>query len=334
MRYTIRHTTQYRYTGLVSESVTEVRMLPRTTERQTCLSFRLQVRPAAEVLSFQDALGNVVHHFTQPAAHRELTIIAESEIQTYPAPQLPARLAPEDWDRIDEAGQTGEYWDWLQPSDATGATALLASLARELGVERRNDPLSVLLGLNMALHRTFAYDSKSTRVDSPIDEALTYRRGVCQDFSHIMLALVRNYLHVPCRYVSGYLHPRTEDSSATGATHAWVEAWLPDLGWVGFDPTNNLLAGERHVQVAIGRDYADVPPARGVFKGNAGSELTVTVKVRGTQDAAPEPEGEADAAGADTTERPAYRVTATQLQERYVQTLAAIQVQQQQQQQQ
>jgi transglutaminase-like putative cysteine protease len=309
-------------------------MLPRTTERQTCLSFRLQVRPSADVFSFKDALGNVIHSFTQPAAHRELTIVAESEVQTLPPPAIPPRQPAEDWERIDEAAGSGEYWDWLQPSEQTGPTALLASLARELGVERRSDPLSVLLGLNLALHRTFAYDSKSTRVDSLIDEALTYRRGVCQDFTHIMLALVRNYLHIPCRYVSGYLHPRTEDSSATGATHAWLEAWLPGLGWVGFDPTNNLLAGERHVQVAIGRDYSDVPPARGVFKGNVGSELTVTVKVRGTQDAPADPEGEGDAGEADLGERPAYRVTATQLQERYVQTLAAIQVQQQQQQQQ
>ncbi len=337
MRYTIRHTTQYRYTSPVSESVTEVRMQPRTTERQTCLSFRLQVRPLADVFSFHDGLGNVVHHFTQPAAHRELSIVAESDVQTYAPPTVSSRLHAEDWELIDEAAATGEYWDWLQPSEQTSPTALLASLARELGVERRSDPLSVLLGLNLALHRAFAYDSKSTRVDSPIDEALTYRRGVCQDFTHIMLALMRNYLHAPCRYVSGYLHPRTEDASATGATHAWVEAWLPTLGWVGFDPTNNLLAGERHVQVAIGRDYGDVPPARGVFKGNVGSELTVTVKVRGTQDArhpdaAFEPEPDGEAAGADVAERPAYRVTATQLQERYVRTLAAIQVQQQQQQ--
>lgn len=331
MRYTIRHLTQYRYTGPVSESVTEVRMQPRTTERQTCLSFRLNVRPAAEVFSQRDALGNIVHYFTQPAAHRELSITAESEVQTYSPPSLPTSLAPEDWERIDEATAGGEHWDWLQPSEMTAPTALLAALARELGAERRSDPLSVLLGLNMALHRTFAYDAKSTRVDSPIDEALTKRRGVCQDFTHIMLALARNYLRVPCRYVSGYLHPRTEDSSATGATHAWVEAWLPGLEWVGLDPTNNLLAGERHVQVAIGRDYVDVPPARGVFKGAVGSELTVTVRVRGTQDAPPEPEGEME----EGSERPAYKVTATQLQARYAQTLAAIQqVQQQQQQQQ
>jgi transglutaminase-like putative cysteine protease len=323
MRYTIRHLTQFRYTSPVAEGVTEVRMQPSTTPFQQCLAFRLQVRPSATVLSYQDHLGNTVHHFTQPALHKELSIQAESEVLVSPRPPLPGSLTPEDWERIDAAVSGGEHWDLLMPSEQTGPTALLAGLARELGVERRSDPLSVLLGLNMAIHRTFAYDAKSTRVDSPIDEALTYRRGVCQDFSHVMLALVRNYLHIPCRYVSGYLHPRRDDASAAAATHAWVEVLLPGLGWVGFDPTNNMLAGERHIQVAIGRDYQDVPPTRGVFKGNGGSDLSVTVRVRPVQDA------EAGASDAEVVETPAYRTTVQELQTKYVQAMLAMQMQQQ-----
>lgn len=121
---------------------------------------------------------------------------------------------------------------------------------------------------------------RTTRVDSPIDDALQARRGVCQDFAHILIALIRR-LGVPCRYVSGYLF-RNEDlsvRSADGATHAWVETLLPDLGWIGFDPTNNLIADNRHIRVAIGRDYADVPPTRGVFKGAAASRSEVAVAV-------------------------------------------------------
>lgn len=324
MRYNIRHTTLFRYTIPVAESVTEVRMQPSTTEGQQCSAFRLQVRPAASVMSYQDHLGNVVHHFTQPELHKELSIIAESEVQVTPPPALPPALPPADWARVDALVATGEHWDMLMPSGLTESTALLAALARELGVERRSDPLSLLLGLNLAIHRAFAYDSKSTRVDSTIDEALTYRRGVCQDFTHILLALVRNYLHIPCRYVSGYLHPRRDDSSATAATHAWAEILLPDLGWVGFDPTNNILAGERHIQVAIGRDYNDVPPTRGIYKGNSGSELSVTVRVRAVQEVGPE------ASDSETAETPAYRATVQDLQTKYVQTLLAMQMQQQQ----
>ena len=140
----------------------------------------------------------------------------------------------------------------------------------------------MLRELNSAIYNKFEYNTGATRVDSPIDIALEARRGVCQDFSHIMLAMVRK-LEIPCRYVSGYLFYQSnasyQDRSAADASHAWVEAWLPDLGWVGFDPTNNVIAGERHIRVALGRDYADIPPTRGVFKGNAQSELSVAVKV-------------------------------------------------------
>lgn len=326
MRYTIRHLTQYRYTAPVAESVTEARMQPSTTAYQQCLAFRLQVRPAATVFSYTDHLGNIVHHFSQPGQHKELSIQAESEVLVAPRPPLPPALAPDAWARIDAAVAGGQHWDFVIPSEQTGPTAPLASLAAELGIERRGDPLTVLLGLNQAIHRAFAYEAKSTQVDSPIDEALTHRRGVCQDFSHVMLALARNYLRIPCRYVSGYLHPRRDDASAAAATHAWVEAWLLDLGWVGFDPTNNVLAGERHIQVAVGRDYQDVPPTRGVLKGSGGSELTVSVRVRPAPAAptAVEPEE------ADEAETPSYRTTVQELQAKYVQAMLAAQMQQQQ----
>ena len=166
------------------------------------------------------------------------------------------------------------------PSRFATPTDLLRELARELNFQRRDDPLSLLRELTAALHDAFEYSPQSTEVDSLIDEALLNRRGVCQDLAHIMITLVRG-VSIPCRYVSGYLFHRVEDKdrSAGDATHAWVEARLPGLGWVGFDPTNNLIAGERHIRVAIGRDYSDVPPTRGVFKGEAKSELSVAVQV-------------------------------------------------------
>ena len=123
-------------------------------------------------------------------------------------------------------------------------------------------------------------------MDSPIDDAIKSRQGVCQDFAHIMIALVRS-LRIPCRYVSGYLYRRAQDHdrSVVDATHAWVEALLPPLGWVGFDPTNCLLAGDRHIRTAIGRDYADVPPTRGIFRGQTASELSVAVRVTASAEA-------------------------------------------------
>ena len=157
---------------------------------------------------------------------------------------------------------------------------LVDDLAAELQVDRRDDPLTTLLRLNRSLYEVFSYVPQSTKVNSSIDVAIEHRRGVCQDFSHIMIALVRR-LGIPCRYVSGYLYHVKEnhDRSEDDASHAWVEAYLPGLCWRGFDPTNNLVVGERHIRVAAGRDYADVPPTRGVFKGQAASELGVSVSV-------------------------------------------------------
>jgi transglutaminase-like putative cysteine protease len=141
--------------------------------------------------------------------------------------------------------------------------------------------------LNERLYRYFDYVPRSTKVDSPIDHALETRKGVCQDFAHIMITLVRSKLKIPCRYVSGYLAHRPTDEetdrSRASATHAWVEVLMPHLGWVGFDPTNWLVSGERHIRTAIGRDYADVPPTHGIFRGRSTSELTVAVRVTPTE---------------------------------------------------
>ena len=193
---------------------------------------------------------------------------------------MPDALDPKAWDETDALSRNDDSFEMLMPSHFAHSSELLDELARELNVVRRDDPLSLLREINTRLHDTFDYAQQTTSVDSPIDEALRARKGVCQDFAHIMIALVRS-LGIPCRYVSGYLFHRREvrDRSAADATHAWVEALLPGLGWVGFDPTNNLMAGERHIRTAIGRDYDDVPPTRGVLKGEAESELTVDVQV-------------------------------------------------------
>jgi len=177
------------------------------------------------------------------------------------------------------------------PSEFARPSEALEHLASELNCERRGSPLDLLTELNEGIYKSFAYVPNSTRVDSPIDEALRTRQGVCQDFAHIMIALVRP-LHIPCRYVSGYLFHRDaaeeKDRSLEGASHAWVEALVPRLGWVAFDPTNNLVGADRHIRIAIGRDYADVPPTRGVHKGEASSKLSVSVTVSPSD--APPPE--------------------------------------------
>ncbi|HKX29517.1 MAG TPA: transglutaminase family protein [Blastocatellia bacterium] len=280
MFYSIRHTTRFIYSASVAESVTEVRMQPRSEGLQRCLKFELATQPRAQILGYRDYLSNLVHHFDIPGRHVQLKITAESTVEVTPPPPLPERLPEDSWQAVDETANSGEFWDYLSPSRFAERTALLDELRSELKIERLGDPLSTMRRLNSTIYESFDYAPQTTSVDSPIDDALRARHGVCQDFAHIMIALGRR-LGIPCRYVSGYLYHETErrDRSQERATHAWVEAYLPKLGWIGFDPTNNLIPGERHIRTAIGRDYADVPPTRGVFKGAAQSELSVNVQV-------------------------------------------------------
>jgi transglutaminase-like putative cysteine protease len=281
MFFSIRHQTRFKYASAVQESLMEVRKQPRTEGTQRCISFELLVSPKTRVHFYRDYLGNSVHHFSVPGKHTQLQIVAEAKVETGPKPILPLSLPMESWNELDAMAAAGDYWEFLMPSDYATPTHLLNELAGKLAVERRADPLSMLMEVNSGIYSAFDYVPKSTNVDSPIDDALEARRGVCQDFAHVMIAMVRTYLKIPCRYVSGYLfHGHfDEDRSIDGATHAWVEALLPGLGWVGFDPTNNHVVAERHVRTAIGRDYADVPPTHGVFKGDAHSELYVGVQV-------------------------------------------------------
>ncbi len=281
MYYSIRHLTKFKYESPVSESIMETRMHPRSDANQRCLTFQLSVTPRCRVFSYRDHLHNHVHHFDIPGQHGQLVIVAESLVEMQPHVPPPPALAPEAWAELDEEVAAGDFWEMLLPSEFAVTTPSLDALATELELRRRDDPLSVLHRLNDQIYRTFAYKPRSTRADSPIGEALASRAGVCQDFAHIMIALVRSKLRIPCRYVSGYLHhgDKWKDRSDDSATHAWVEALLPELGWVGFDPTNCLIAGDRHIRTAIGRDYADVPPTHGMFRGRTKSDLTVAVRV-------------------------------------------------------
>ena len=285
MIYQTRHITRYNYSAPIRESIMEVRMQPRSDGNQRCTEFNLTVRPHTRPTCYHDYQGNVVHHFDIPGQHDQLFLLAEATVEVDTLPPLPEALSPDSWNELDRLTAGGDFWDTLQPSLFARPTPLLEELAGELGVERGIDPLSTLLHINRSLYAAFKYVPQSTTVDSAIDEAIAERRGVCQDFSHIMIALVRR-LGVPCRYVSGYLyHQRKDDHhdrSEEDASHAWIEAYLPGLGWRGFDPTNNLIADQRHIRVAEGRDYADVPPTRGVFKGQASSQLGVSVRVSPT----------------------------------------------------
>jgi transglutaminase-like putative cysteine protease len=280
MQYLVRHLTRFVYTAPVCESVMELRMQPLELDRQRCLRFNVTTTHRARLFAYRDHYGNAVHYFDIPGHHARLDVSIEAAVDVTAPPDLPRQVPEEMWSDVDDLAASGEYVDWLMPGPFTRQTAALNQFAVAVGFGRKRDPLSTLRGLNSTIYSQFAYEPRTTRVDSPIDHALRARAGVCQDFAHIMIALVRS-LGIPSRYVSGYIAPResAHDRASDNATHAWVEAFVPGIGWVGFDPTNNAIAGDRHIAVAIGRDYSDVPPTRGVFKGDAGSELSVAVAV-------------------------------------------------------
>jgi len=290
MIYSVRHTTTFRYEPAVRESVMEVRLQPRSDGEQRCLSFALDVDPTANIMQYRDFTGNTVHHFDIAGSHTQVKVTAQSAVEVQAVP-TPRAADSGDWADLDALVAGNDHWEMLLPSHFAHSSDPLERLAKELKCERRGNPLALLTEINESIYTMFAYVKNSTKVDSPIEEALQARQGVCQDFAHIMIALVRP-LKIPCRYVSGYMFHRDEDEtdrSLEGASHAWVEALVPGLGWVAFDPTNNLVGGDRHIRVAIGRDYADVPPTRGVYKGEAQSELSVAVTVSPADNIAAEP---------------------------------------------
>jgi transglutaminase-like putative cysteine protease len=285
MHYSIRHVTRFRYNAPVRESVMELRMQPRSEGPQMLRSFQIATNPRAQLFAYADHLGNAVYHFNVLRQHEELRIETQALVEMGPQPELSESADRLEWDRYNRYNLSAEHFDLLGASKFAHMSAALAQFMAERGLAKpQGDALSALKHLNSTVFKSFEYQIGITEVHSPIDDALKAGRGVCQDFAHIMIAVARVW-GVPARYVSGYLHhhAKGQDRSGDDATHAWVEAYLPSMGWIGFDPTNDILAGERHIRVAVGRDYADVPPTRGTFKGEAESELAISVSVQPTQ---------------------------------------------------
>lgn len=289
MYYAITHLTIYNYSSPINDSVMELRMQPHTDEIQRCMRFTIDVSPTTKVFHHKDYLGNLIHTFDIPATHTKLAIKTESVVELKQRKPLPDVLPISAWDTLDQMAKQRNFYDMLLPGRYAKPTALLESFMDELGISRDDDPLTLLRRLNTGIYDYFDYVQHVTRVDSPIDEALSARRGVCQDFTHIMLAVLRK-MGIPARYISGYLFHREDhsDRSDEDATHAWVEAWLPELGWVGFDPTNNVEVTDRHIRVSIANDYSNASPSRGVFRGDADTELGVRVKVSKLDELPPE----------------------------------------------
>lgn len=286
-RYHLVHTTEFTYDTPVSESYNDVRLRPMEDEKQSCISFRLSTAPVSRGLSFRDSLGNWVHHFNVLTGHRRLKVEADSVVLAHDVPSWEpsdTSLAQFD-DRVAEWNE--DYFDFLAPSGYVPLLPELALLLKEAELASGGSVLGFVQAASGLIHAKFRYVKGATHVHSSIRDSISLGAGVCQDFAHLLLGLVR-MRGLPGRYVSGYLVPenaagpeaKLEEVIGGQASHAWVEVYLPGSGWTPFDPTLGKPVGLRHVRIAYGRDYGDVAPLRGVYKGLSGQRLSVDVSVR------------------------------------------------------
>jgi transglutaminase-like putative cysteine protease len=272
MRWDIQHKTRYEYAAPVRDSFNELRLQPLSNAQQTVESFSLSVSPTAKLRSYHDFYSNVIHHFDIAEPHSSLEIESKLLVETHAANRLATDARPASMSRVKEALRGERAYDFILASRYVDLTPETWRLAVD-ATQGEDDIWQVALKLMHFVHGLLAYESQSTHVHTHMRDVIIERRGVCQDFAHVLLGLCRT-LKIPALYVSGYL--ATEVASAT---HAWTEVYIPGVGWQGLDPTHNCQPDETYVKIGVGRDYADVPPVSGTYKGTTERKMTVDVKI-------------------------------------------------------
>lgn len=288
MRFRINHRTRYLYAGEAIESFMEARLTPVTDARQRLLARSFVATPAGKVHGYTDYYGNAVESFAVAHRHEELVLESKSEVETlaWTAPAAALEISVSEARQIYRSERLALF-EYLMPSPAIPMSAQGHRLANQF-FKPGHALGDALLKLNHWIKTEFRYVTGSTRIDTPVTEVLAQKAGVCQDFAQVMIAILRS-AELPARYVTGYIETETQKAAAEGKkpalaalvgaaeSHAWVEVCLPGGCWWPLDPTNDCVAGERHVKVAIGRDYLDGTPTRGVFKGTRTKKLEVSV---------------------------------------------------------
>ena len=281
VRYDIEHISSYQYEKPAKRCVMWLCLEPRTDFNQTLKSFTAETEPSSSLSAETDQFGNNKHVITLNLEHSALEIVTHSQVEVVAAGQPTFGVGFGAWDEIESWAESFEHWDFTHESAMTAYSPALQSFVDTHNIKRGSDPLETLLELSETLFRTFKYEPGITDVSSTVDHIIETGKGVCQDYAHVMISIARSW-GIPARYVSGYMHVIgvADEQVPETQTHAWVECLLPNFGWIGFDPTNHTLADERHVRIAIGRDYLDVSPTRGVIIDGGPSKLTATVKMR------------------------------------------------------
>lgn len=276
-RLAVVHRSGYRYHGEVVSSYNEARITPLTTAYQMVLDASIEVTPAIRPQRYRDYWGTIVHSFDLHVPHDQLVVTGRSLVETRPAP---VTLPVVSWDELRSAEVRDRFAEYLEPTAFAPIDGRIEAVAAEL--LHWNLPSEAVIAGVEWVRASLRYETGSTDVHTSALGALDGGAGVCQDFAHLTLAVLRA-AGIPARYASGYLHPNADaeiGDTVSGESHAWVEAWTG--GWWGIDPTNGVTVGERHVLVARGRDYADVAPLKGIYRGPTSELLAVTVELTRT----------------------------------------------------
>lgn len=289
MHFAIRYLSRYRYDGDVVDNINALRIRPLTGSRQRVDDFTVRLTPEVRQHRHQDYFGTDVIEFEVTRPHRELVIDAQLHVTTEPQPEPPTA----DWSELAAPSYREAGSEFLMQTDDAPGHPLLAELQAEIA--GATTPLEAALLASEVIPDRLEYRKGATYVDSTLADVLDVRAGVCQDFVHLGLNLLRAH-GIAARYVSGYLYTRNGDepeqpgdasASVEVDTHAWIEALLPSAGseprWVSLDPTNRGLTGECHVKIGHGRYYADVPPIKGIYRGTASSAIEARVTMTRTE---------------------------------------------------
>jgi transglutaminase-like putative cysteine protease len=287
MQYTVRHRTTYEYAQEVAYSRLIAHLVPRATARQRPTAYDVNVTPAPlERSQRTDYFGNTTSWFTIDEPHEKLEILAESEVEVAPAPQLDPDGSA-DWESVRTGfefpvdPQTREVVQYVFDTPLTATNAQVVAYA-ERSFRHGRSLLACATELNSRIHADFTYDGDATDTRTTVERVFELRAGVCQDLAHVGVAAVRA-LGLAARYVSGYLltqpPPGRERMIGADASHAWFSVWIPPFGWVDFDPTNDMLPSGGHITIGWGRDYGDVAPVHGIITGGSEHEVEVAVDV-------------------------------------------------------
>ncbi len=272
--FKIHHITKYEYDRPIKESLSEIKIYPSNIPTQQVMDLSLSITNDPEVIVFTDYWGNKTGNFNLLTPHKELVIESKLLIQTIQStigdlPIMPIVSTIFDQQNLSLLQYT-RYGNIVPKSFLSEAIKELYNPSKSVA--------EIAFACSSFIFKEFTYIKGITTIETTVNEIIEHRSGVCQDFAHVLLVLLRS-MKIPSRYVSGYICPNKNGMRGEGATHAWVEFFIPDYGWVGLDPTNNVWVENRHIKLAVGRDFADCTPVKGTFKGLAKQSLSVYVSV-------------------------------------------------------